>query len=294
MSKRLLFALPGNEAMAGHLAALADAEIGEIEERQFPDGETYLRFLTPVESRSILLLSTLVQPNQKFLSLLFAGRAAKDLGASRVGAIAPYLAYMRQDRRFLPGEAVTSRHAADFLSQTFDWLVTVDPHLHRYHALEEIYMIPVRALHAAPLLSAWIRAHVVDPVLIGPDSESEQWVAAAARDADAPFTVLEKIRHGDRDVEIKVRNMEKLEGRTPVLLDDIISSGRTMLEAARQVGAYCRVTPVCLAVHGIFADASDQALEQAGAKVVTTNTIPHASNAIDVAQLVSEAILELS
>ena len=294
MNKRLVFALPGNEAMADRLAAQIDAEIGQIETRQFPDGESYLRFVTPVAGRSVLLVCTLAHPNPKFLPLLFAGAAAKDLGAAKVGVIAPYLAYMRQDRRFQEGEAVTSRHAANLLSGIFDWLVTVDPHLHRYHALGEIYGIPVRALQAASLLSAWIRAHVADPVLIGPDSESEQWVAAAAHEAGAPFTVLEKVRHGDRSVEIEVRNMEQLKGRTPVLVDDIISSGRTMLEAVRHVRAFCQVPPVCLAVHGVFADESDKALERVGARIVTTNTIPHRSNAIDVAQLLSEAVLELS
>jgi ribose-phosphate pyrophosphokinase len=204
--------------------------------------------------------------------------------------VAPYLAYMRQDRPFHPGEAVTSRHAAGLLSRGFDWLVTVDPHLHRYHQLGEIYAIPAASLHAAPLLSAWIRNHVANPVLIGPDAESEQWVSAVASEAGAPFTVLEKIRHGDRDVDIRLRHLEHLADRTPVLIDDIIASGHTMLEAVRHVRTYNPAQPVCLAVHGIFADKSDTALERAGARIVTTNTIAHASNAIDVTGLLAHAI----
>lgn len=291
---RLVFALPGNEAMAERLASLLGAEMGRIETRRFPDGETYLRFLTPVEGKSVLLVCTLAHPDDKYPPLLFAAGAAKDMGATKVGLVSPYLAYMRQDRRFHPGEAVTSRYAAALLSRAFDWLVTVDPHLHRYHALEEIYSIPAKAMHAALLLSSWVRSNVVNPVLIGPDAESEQWVSAVARDAGAPFTVLEKSRHGDRDVEIKVRHMESLQGRTPVLVDDIISSGHTMLEAVRHVRDYNSSQPICLAVHGIFADGSDTALEQAGARIVTTNTIPHASNTIDVAQLLADAAAPLS
>ena len=294
MSERLIFALPDNEAMTERLASLLGAEMGRIETRRFPDGETYLRFLTPVEGKSVLLVCTLAHPDEKYLPLLFAAGAAKDLGAAQVGLVAPYLAYMRQDRRFHPGEAVTSRQVASLLSHTFDWLVTVDPHLHRYHALEEIYTIPAKAVHAAPLLSSWVHGNVTNPVLIGPDAESEQWVSAVAQDAGAPFTVLDKIRRGDRDVEIKVRHMERLQGHTPVLLDDIISSGRTMLEAVRHVRDYSTARPVCLAVHGIFADGSDAALEQAGAQIVTTNTIPHASNMIDVAQLLADAAKQLS
>lgn len=289
MSERLVFALPGNEAMTERLASLLGAEVGIIETRRFPDGETYLRLLTSVEGKSVLLVCSLAHPDDKYLPLLFAAGTARDLGAAKIGLIAPYLAYMRQDRRFHPGESVTSRHAAGLLSNAFDWLVTVDPHLHRYHALAEIYTIPAKALHAAPMLSAWVRDHVTDPILIGPDAESEQWVAAAARDAGAPFTVLEKTRHGDRDVEIRVRHMERLYGRTPVLVDDVISSGKTMLEAVRHVRDYNTAQPFCLAVHGIFADGSDSELEKTGARIITTNTIPHATNAIDVIPLLSGA-----
>jgi ribose-phosphate pyrophosphokinase len=84
------------------------------------------------------------------LPLLFAADTARDLGARRIGLVAPYLAYMRQDIRFHAGEAVTSRTFAAILSRHLDWLVTVDPHLHRYHELSEIYRIPTQVVHAAP------------------------------------------------------------------------------------------------------------------------------------------------
>ena len=185
--------------------------------------------------------ATLDHPNDKLLSLLFAAATARDLKASKVGLVSPYLAYMRQDRRFKPGEAVTSREFARLLSNAFDWLVTVDPHLHRYGSLGEVYSIPTRVIHAAPLISEWIRTNVAEPLIIGPDSESEQWVAAVAKDADAPYSVLEKTRLGDRNVVIKLRELDQWKGCTPVLVDDIISSGRTMIEAMRMLTA--RVGP---------------------------------------------------
>lgn len=293
MTRELFIPLPGNEAMAARLAQLRGADLGEVETRHFPDGETFVRLKTSIERRSIGFVCTLARPDEKFPALLFAAATARELGARRIGLIAPYLAYMRQDRRFQPGEAVTSRHVAKLLSQAFDWLVTIDPHLHRYHGLEEIYSIPARALHAAPLLSNWVKTNVQTPVLVGPDSESEQWVAAVAQAAGAPFTVLEKTRHGDRNVEIKVRHMERLSQRTPVLVDDIISSGHTMREAVRHVRDYASAAPVCLAVHGLFAEGADLTLEEAGAHLVTTNTVPHRSNAVDVTDLLAVAVVEL-
>ena len=290
MTAPLLYALPENEAITAALAEALGCEIGRIDTRQFPDGESYLKYLTPPQGRPIALVCTLAHPNDKFLPLIFAASTARDLGATKVGLIAPYLAYMRQDRRFNPGEAVTSLYVARLLSNALNWLVTIDPHLHRYHSLAEIYGIPARAVHAAPLISRWIREHTSNAIVIGPDGESEQWVSAVADQAGIPYTVLDKIRHGDREVEVRPKHPERLEGRQPILVDDIISSGRTMLEAVRQLQS--PVKPICIAIHGIFADNSDRLLVEAGATVVTCNTIPHASNAINVSPILATAAAE--
>ena len=294
MTAPLLMAMPGNEKLATELAAKLGYDLGHVEMRQFPDGETYLRFVTNPEGREVAIICTLDHPNDKLLSLLFVSATARELKALKVGLVSPYLAYMRQDRRFKPGEAVTSRQVAHLLSAAFDWLVTVDPHLHRYSSLAEIYAIPTRVIHAAPMISGWIRMNVADPLIIGPDSESEQWVAAVAKDAGAPYCVLQKIRHGDRNVEIKLKNLSQWEGRTPVIVDDIISSGRTMLEAIRLLTSHGWASTVCVAVHGLFADQADILLARAGARVVTSNSVPHATTSIDLTALLAGAIGQIA
>jgi len=290
MTAPLLIALPGNETMTLALAQRLGGEVGQVEVHAFPDGETYLRFLADPSGRALALVCTLQRPNEKVLPLIFAAATARELGAKSVGLIAPYLAYMRQDRRFKPGEAVTSREFAGLLSDALDWLVTVDPHLHRYESLAQIYRIPAQVVHAAPLIAQWIRTNIPQPLLIGPDRESEQWVAAVAKDTGAPYAVLDKVRRGDRAVEVSAPDLRELDGRTPVLIDDMISSGHTMLEAARALAAQGGKEPVCLAVHGIFADAADVRLAQIGARVVTSNSIPHPTNRIDVGEILAPAI----
>jgi ribose-phosphate pyrophosphokinase len=282
--------MPHNEAMAQAIAKFLDVGIGKIESRSFPDGETYLRFESDVAGRTLVLICTLDRPNEKILPLLFAAATARQLGAKSVSLVAPYLAYMRQDRRFKPGEAVTSREVARLLSNSFDWLVTVDPHLHRYGSLSEIYTMPTQVVHAAPLISQWIATNVSNPIIIGPDSESEQWVSAVAKDVGAPYTVLEKTRLGDREVKLSIKTLENFNGRMPVLVDDIISSGRTMIEAVRLLKEHGVSTPACVAVHGLFSDNSDQHLAQAGAHVVTANTIPHSTNRIDATELLALSV----
>lgn len=291
----LLVALRENDRLAEPLAAATGAELARLELRRFPDGETYLRYDSSPAERSVVLLCPLDRPDDKFLPLLFAAATARDLGAASVGLVSPYLAYMRQDRRFRPGEAVTSSCFAETLARQIDWLVTVDPHLHRRSALSEIYAVPAVALHAAPLIAAWIRETVVQPLLIGPDAESEQWVAAVARDAGAPHLVLEKTRRGDREVEVSLPEIERWRGHTPVLVDDIVSTARTMTETVGHLVRAATPPPVCIAVHGLFAGRAYQELLVAGAaRIVTANTIPHESNAIDVTALLADAVRRMT
>jgi ribose-phosphate pyrophosphokinase len=287
----IVLSLPGNTASAERLAADLRADRGHATVRRFPDGETYVRVETPIAGRDVILVCTLDHPDDKLAPLVMLAAVARELGAIRVGLVAPYLAYLRQDRRFQPGEGITSLHFARLLSGCIDWLVTVDPHLHRYHSLAEIYAIPSHVVHSAPLIADWIREHVVDPVVVGPDGESAQWVAAVAADVNAPYAVSEKIRYGDRDVEVAVPEIENWHGRTPVLVDDIISTARTLIKAVNHLRQHGMPPPVCVGVHGIFADRAFEDLRAAGSgTIVTCNTIPHASNGIDVSVLLADGV----
>lgn len=289
-SPYVIIPLPGNEAFARDLASAGVGELGAIETRTFPDGETYVRLACDVAGKVVLLLSTLARPDQGFLRLIFLADAARSLGAATVTLVAPYLAYMRQDRRFQPGEAVTSRSFARLISSSFDRLVTVDPHLHRYPALSALYDIPALTLHAAPLLADWIAASIARPVVIGPDEESEQWVSAIAARIGAPHAVLRKFRHGDRDVEVALPDLSRWNDLQPVLVDDIASSGNTLIEAARQLPSRGFARPDVAVVHGIFAGDSFARLAPLCGRIVSTDTVRHPTNAIRLAQLIADAI----
>lgn len=286
----VILSVPGNEPVARSLCATLGAEPGQCTVRPFPDGEIYVRVDTPVTGRRVVLACTLDRPGDKLLPLLLLAATCRDLGAAEVGLVAPYLAFMRQDERFRPGEGVTSMYFAELLSRAVSWLVTVDPHLHRWRTLEDIYAIPTRVARAAPAIAAWVRANVRDPVIVGPDAESEQWAGAVAADLGAPYAILEKTRHGDREVEIAAPDLAGFGDRTPVLVDDIVSTGRTMIEALGHLRRAGLRAPVCVCVHPVFADRADDDLRTAGAeRVVSCNTIAHATNAIPVDDLVSAA-----
>jgi ribose-phosphate pyrophosphokinase len=289
-----VFPLPGNGDLAARLARRLGADLGELTVRRFPDGESYVRFDTPPAGRSVVLVCTLDRPDEKVVPLCFAASTARELGAERVGLVAPYLAYMRQDARFQPGEGVTAPQFARLLSGVVDWLVTVDPHLHRVAALTDIYRVPATAVASAGVVAAWLRAHVRAPLVVGPDSESAQWVRAVADRADAPHVVLSKVRHGDREVEVSVPDVDRWRTHTPVLVDDIISTASTMIETVGHLRQTGLGAPVCVGVHAVFAGHAYRDLLAMGpARVATCDTIPHASNAIALDGPIAEHVRPL-
>lgn len=289
----LILPLPGNESFARDLAAAGGGDIGAVETRRFPDGETYLRLLSPVAGRAVDIVATLAGPDPDFLRLAFAADAARAQGAALVRLVAPYLAYMRQDKAFHPGEAVTSDTFARIVSSLFDGLVTVDPHLHRRASLSDLYSIPAATVQAAPALADWIAAEVERPLLIGPDSESAQWVEAIAERISAPWRVMEKTRRGDYDVSVELPDLSGHAACTPVLVDDIASSGRTLIAAAELLAKLGMARPICAVVHALFAGDAYPQLQAVVARVVSCDSVPHPSNAIPLAPLVTAALAAL-
>ncbi len=289
-----LYAMPGNEAFADRLSRYAALPRRELQLHRFPDRESLIQLAAPLAQEEVALVCTLADPDGKVVPLLMAAATLRELGAVRVGLIAPYLAYMRQDTRFHPGEAVSARIFGKLLGEAFDWLITVDPHLHRLHSLEQAWPLDGHVVHAATQVAAWIDHNVVSPLIIGPDGESAQWVRDVARRLDAPFVVASKQRHGDRDVQVTLAGIEPWQGHTPVLVDDIISSGQTMIEALRSLDLKAPA-PVCIGVHGVFAPGAVRELRAAGAsRIVTSNTIEGDTALIDISTDVADVLIALA
>lgn len=290
----ILFTLPGNEAFGAQLRQYLHCDAGDLQVRRFPDGESGVRFFTPVAGRDVVLVAALDRPDGKIMPLYLAASVARELGARSVGLIIPYLPYMRQDAQFKEGEGIAAIHFARLISSCCDWFVTVDPHLHRFHDLSGFYTAKSRVVHSAPAIANWIAGHVEQPVIFGSDAESEQWVAAIAAEAACPYAILNKTRGSDREVVVSVPDASFWVGMTPVLVDDIVSTARTMIAAAAQIEAVGMAPPVCIALHSLFAEDAYAALQAASIdRIVSCNTVAHATNAINLCRPVAAAIGEL-
>ncbi len=291
--KPLVLALDDPSGFASVVAAEAGGEIGQVETRRFPDGESYVRLDAAPAGRDVAIVAALDRPDPKLPALLFLAATARDLGARRGALAAPYLPYMRQDIAFRPGESVSARTLTGLLSRAFDGVATIDPHLHRIARLSDVFAGPAVAAEAAPAIAAWIGTNVEAPLVVGPDSESRQWASRIAALAGCPFAVLEKRRSGDREVAVSGEGLAGLSGRTPVLVDDIISTAGTMIAAAARIVEAGGRAPVCVGVHGLFAGDAYARLAAVASAVVTTNAVAHPSNVIDVRPALARGVAEL-
>ena len=280
-----------DQASATRIAQAAHLDTACIARHRFPDGELKLR-LPPQLPARVVLLRTLNDPNEKLVELLLVAQSARLLGATHLTLVAPYLAYMRQDIAFQPGEVISQRVIGSFLATLFDAIITVDPHLHRISTLQEaVPLAQASVLSGAPLLADLIASQRQNPLLVGPDEESAQWVAQAAKRHGFDHAVCHKIRRGDKDVQIALPDVV-LAGRAVVLLDDVASSGHTLAGAARLLLAAGAASVDVAVTHALFAGDAMQILLQAGVgQVWSTDCISHASNAVSMANSIAQILV---
>lgn len=289
----MLLAFDDEMDFAARLAAALGMPLAQVQAHRFPDGESRLR-LPPGLPARVVLLRGLQRPDEKLAPMLLAAAGARELGAGHVTLVSPYLAYMRQDMAFTPGEVVSQRHFGQMLAAAFDALVTVDPHLHRVATLEEV--VPGRrgiALSAAPLLGDLIAARVPGALLLAPDEEALQWVNVAALAQRLDHAACRKQRHGDRDVHVAPPDVD-VAGRAVVLLDDVASTGRTLAAAARAALAGGAASVDVAVTHALFIGDALECVHAAGVRHVwSSDCVAHASNAVSVVPLLAQAIAAL-
>ena len=287
-----MLGFPTYREPAQRLARRAGLDYDDIVIHSFPDNESLVRLPEHLPPRVILCCS-LDDANRKLVELELAAATVVQLGAEQLTLVAPYLCYMRQDIAFHPGEAVSQRVIGTMLARHFDTLVTVDPHLHRTSKLRDA--VPLRravALSAAPAMTAWLASRTERPLLLGPDEESAQWVGAIAAPAGLEFGVARKQRLGDREVRVELPDLA-FAGRHIVLVDDVVSTGHTLAEAAMQLMAGGAASISALVTHALFVDGALARLQAAGiGDICSTDSVLHPSNRIYLADMLAAALVE--
>lgn len=280
----------------GHeLAARCGAAIDQVDVHAFPDGETLVTAVPNPRTRGgvVALYRSLDTPNQKLFELLQAASALRTSGAAKLILIAPYLPYMRQDRAFQPGQAISQTLIGELLATHFDGIVTVQPHLHRTHSLAAVFgETPALTLRAGHAIAADLRLSAQpSTIVVGPDEESTDLVRDVVADLGLTWFVAAKRRLGDNEVRIELPPDLEIEGHPIVIVDDIISSGGTVATLAKALKA-AKCAPITVyAVHALFNQRAAVVMQRAGvSRIKSLSCVPHTSNAISVVDLISTGI----
>jgi ribose-phosphate pyrophosphokinase len=286
----LVLGFPEGDVQARALAEAAGVPYASVAVHRFPDGESRVR-LPPELPERLVIYRSLDRPNEKLVELALTAAAARDLGARDLTLVAPYLCYMRQDRAFVPGEVVSQRVVGALLAEWFDVLVTVDPHLHRVARLADA--VPVKravCLSAAAPMAEFLAQALDHPLALGPDSESRQWVAAVAAAQGLDYAVAAKERLGDRKVRIALPDLD-LRGRAVVLVDDMVSTGRSLVALVEALRPLCPASISVLVTHGLFCAGALDSLAGAGVTGIwCSDSVPHPTNRVYLARLLAGAL----
>jgi ribose-phosphate pyrophosphokinase len=281
------------ESQGRELANALGWQYGLVKRHQFPDGETRITLPTSLPQH-VVFCRSLDHPNQKLVELMLAAKTARELGVSRLSLVAPYLCYMRQDMAFYPGEAVSQRIVGQFLAELFDDVITVNPHLHRITALNQA--IPSKqamALSTTSVTVGFLADELTNPVILGPDSESEPWVRAVAAPNGWQYGVCQKKRKGDESISISLPEIE-LRDREIVFIDDIISSGQTIAVAAQACLTQNAKSVDVFITHGLFSSGAEQRIQRAGVRHIwSTDSVSHETNVVSLVDILKDAVLAL-
>jgi ribose-phosphate pyrophosphokinase len=264
------------------------AHLRSIKLKRFPDGESLVTIDASAHDKDVIVIESLDHPDEKLIQLTFVADALRRAGVRSVTLVAPYLAYMRQDKVFHTGESLSQQVIGALLARTFDRVITIEPHLHRTKSIHEV--IPSRlvskAPSAAPVIAEWIRKLEHDAIILGPDEESRPCIVELGRLTGLPTVVGAKRRSGDRSVHVELPFL----GSHPraLIVDDIASSGATIAAAARALKRKAVRHVAAIVVHAIFSPGALTRIRQAGVgTIVSCDTVEHRTNRISVAPIIA-------
>lgn len=269
-----------SQALAAKVAKLLKCDFLEIEFKRFPDGEAYTRVLGDIEGEIAIIQST--PSDGEFVHLL---QLIDSCEGTEIAAVIPYFGYARQDKRFHQGEAVSARAMAEAIDA--EKVFTINVH---NRGVLRFFKCPAIDLNAAPLLGEHLSEIIKNSVIIAPDDGAIGLAKAAAEKLDLEYDYLEKTRLSAEKVETKPKTLN-IDGRDIVLIDDIVSTGGTIVEATKLLKAQGAREVYVACVHAVLVEGALSKLYSAGVKeVIATDTIEKSVSTVTVAPLIAEAL----
>lgn len=283
-----------SQALAAQIARKLDDKFCLIESRKFPDGERYLRINDeiPENEKVIIIQSTGFPQDENMMELFFILDTLNDMNVTDITVVSPYLGYSRQERRFKEVECISAKATAKLIqAMGVKHLVSVNLH---EQSICDLYDIPVDNLSAMPAIAGYIGEKFEEkPVILAPDKGAQNFAEEIASIIDTEYDYLEKVRLSPEVVETKTKNIS-VDGRKVVIIDDIISTGGTIVNAInilKQQGAKS-VDVIC--VHPVLVNDAVLKISAAGAaSVVGTDSLKSDVSNISLDDTIAEHLKKL-
>jgi ribose-phosphate pyrophosphokinase len=281
----LIAAFPETSGIGKKVASMLKAEYSSIDARSFPDSEFHLKLKKDPRKKIVVIISSMAKdPDTKLIETILAGGIARDYGAKKVILVATYMPYMRQDSHFLKYDSFSSKYIIKLLDN-FDHIIVLDPHLHRIKKMKELSG-KAENISANSLVAGFIKKRFGKNFeIVGPDEESEQWSDRVAKILKKKVVILKKERLGDKKVRIKAQKLEK----NIIIIDDIISTGRTLAAAIKIAKKQGAKKIVCIGVHGLLVAGAEKLITP-GAELITTNSVANKYARIDISPVIADAL----
>jgi len=272
-------------SLAKKVSNLTKAQYSKIISKRFPDGDSYIKLeKNPKNKEFVLIVSFAHNPNHKIIETILVAKTARECGARKIILIATYLPYMRQDKRFNNYEAISAEVILPLLAHNVDKLIAIDPHLHRIKKLEEISP-NAHSITTNNLIVEFIKSKFKDYQLVGPDEESHQWDKLIARSLDRDAAILKKQRLSSYKVKITSKKL----GNKILIIDDIISTGKTILETIKIAKKQGAKDIAVIGIHGLFVNNCDKEIKK-HAELISTNTVQNKYAKINIAPLIADKL----
>ncbi len=287
--EKILIGCSGAKHVIGKISKKFKIKKSELLVEKFPDNELNIKFKDDLKNKEVILVQSFYgNLNEKIIETLFAVYTAKDLGAKKVILFSLYFPYFRKDKRFEKGECISIKVLSE-LVKVFSKIYIIDPHLHRIKKIKDV-MKNGEKITSIDLIAEYFEKKFKSKkstgvMFIGPDKESYQWAKEISQKTNFGSLILKKKRYGSKKVKIFLPKKISVKNKEVVIVDDIISTGNTMLETIKQLKKFKPKKIYCVAIHGIFADKEILKRLKKNSEIITTNTIPNKESKIDVSKL---------
>ena len=290
-----------SQDLAAKVAEKLGKKLCYVENKKFPDGERYLKINGAVEEEVTIIQSTGYPQDENILELLFLIKTAKDIGAKKVRVVMPYMGYARQEKRFNPGEAVSSKIVAELVeSAGADEFITFNIH---EKCVLDFFNIPAKSLSAIPAIAKNVGKNNDDLLIVAPDKGAYGFAREIAEILDCQCTYLSKVRHSGDNVETRIVdvrcdgaseetvNVDAVKGKRAIIIDDIIATGGTIVNAINILKVHGAESVDVCCVHPILVNGATARIYNAGARsIISTNSISSDTSRVSLADIIAEEI----